>query len=163
MTLIGNNNRSRLINAGTFVVTRVSIDDHTLTVLEADGVGVEPVHVSSVDLGVGQRYSVLVTRDQQPGAYWIRSTIDITAQARYYGPGFTQTTFGVLRYAGTEPESVPSDYTDVPDPTPLDANNLAPADKLDADLPHSSVLVKFGMQYVSSGQHLSEFKTWSYL
>lgn len=70
---------THLNSSGSFADVSFSIDNHTLTVVEADGVSVEPVEVRSVTMGVAQRYSVLVTLNQQPGSYWMRSTLAMDA------------------------------------------------------------------------------------
>ncbi|KAK4687235.1 L-serine dehydratase, partial [Tremellales sp. Uapishka_1] len=137
-TMIGNATyRIRLINAGTFVNVNFSIDNHTLTVIEADGTSVVPFNVSSINLAVAQRYSVLVTLDQEPGAYWIRNVLD-TDQIRYSGPGFNETTLGILRYAEVDDDISPAD---TPQPaggtnlTAFDATTLVPANVQDALTP----------------------------
>ena len=56
----GGASRIRLINAGTFSMFTVSIDGLPLTVIEVDGVSVEPYTVSSVTLNTAQRVSVVV-------------------------------------------------------------------------------------------------------
>lgn len=61
--------------SGSFGALQFSIDNHTLTVVEAEGTSVEPIKVQSVTLAVAQRYSVLVDLDQTPGAYWIRNNL----------------------------------------------------------------------------------------
>ncbi|KUI58907.1 Laccase-2 [Cytospora mali] len=63
----------RLINgsAGTHYV--VSIDNHTMTVIENDLVPIEPYNTTALSIGIGQRYMVIVDADQEPGDYWIRT------------------------------------------------------------------------------------------
>jgi iron transport multicopper oxidase len=51
----------RVINQGNFVGTYLEIDDHELTIVEADGVYTEPKTVSRLYLAVAQRYGVLLT------------------------------------------------------------------------------------------------------
>ncbi|RCK65257.1 Iron transport multicopper oxidase FET3 [Candida viswanathii] len=50
----------RVVNMGLFVSHYVYIEDHTLTIVEVDGVKVEPVEVDSLYLTTAQRYVVLV-------------------------------------------------------------------------------------------------------
>lgn len=146
--------------------TTFSIDNHSLTIIEADGISVEPKTVSSVDLGVAQRYSVLVTLNQTAGAYWIRNSLD-TDMARYTGPDFNPLTLGVLRYESVDPETMPtiSAGADAPDLPGLSAyqsadnTQLTPADKLDAELPTQSAMVHFGQQYTSSNQNYFFFNS----
>ena len=68
--------RLRLVNTGSFVAMQFSVDNHTLTVVEADGTAVKPFEVSSVSVALAQRYSVLLRTNQSAGAYWIRAGLD---------------------------------------------------------------------------------------
>lgn len=57
--------RLRLINSSSFLSYWVSIDNHTLTVVELDGVEIEPLAGQrGVYLNIGQRVSVIVDADQ---------------------------------------------------------------------------------------------------
>lgn len=51
----------RVVNLGNFVGTYFEIEGHQLTIVEADGVYVDPVTVDRLYLTVAQRYAVLVT------------------------------------------------------------------------------------------------------
>lgn len=51
----------RFINMGLFVSQFLYIEDHKLTVVEVDGVNVEPYETDYIYLTVGQRYGVLIT------------------------------------------------------------------------------------------------------
>lgn len=53
--------RLRLINAGSDTAYRVSVGGHRLTVTHTDGFPVEAVEVDNVELGMGERYDVIVT------------------------------------------------------------------------------------------------------
>jgi len=65
----------RIINAASLVSLTFAMADHNMTVVRADGTYVEPVEVSSLEVNVGQRYSVLVTADQAPDmSYWATVT-----------------------------------------------------------------------------------------
>ena len=56
---------------------RFSVDEHPLTVIEADGALIEPTVVAGVTLAVAQRYSVLLTTGETGGAFWMRSTLSL--------------------------------------------------------------------------------------
>lgn len=71
--------RLRIINSGSLVAEQFSVDNHLLTVVEADGTAVEPVVASSVFPVIAQRYSVLITTNQTAGAYWVRMNLDSSA------------------------------------------------------------------------------------
>lgn len=68
--------RLRVINVGGFAWFEVSVDKHLdLPVTEVDGVTVEPVSDSSVLIGPGQRYSVILSTNQTDPSnlYWFRA------------------------------------------------------------------------------------------
>ena len=52
--------RLRLANIASDTVFRVALAGHKMTVVQADGLPVEPVEVDAVRLGMGERYDVLV-------------------------------------------------------------------------------------------------------
>ncbi|KAJ7776307.1 multi-copper oxidase [Mycena metata] len=96
----GTTTRLRLINAGTFAPFRVSIDGHSLTVIEADGAPVEPVRVRDLVLQSAQRYSVLVNRSADSNtttAFWIRARM-IDEPFGYTNPGIQLEARAILRY-----------------------------------------------------------------
>lgn len=82
----------RVINAGGLVSLNLAIAGHTMTVVKADGTFVDPLEVSSLEVNLAQRYSVLVTMDQDPEqSYWV------AAQTR------GQTGFAYLQYHNSTP------------------------------------------------------------
>ena len=72
--------RLRLINAGSHASIWFSVDGHALTVIEADGTPIEPQVVSSLQIHVAQRYSVLLTTNMTA-----ESTTDQASDARQDG------------------------------------------------------------------------------
>ncbi|VEU21065.1 DEKNAAC102003 [Brettanomyces naardenensis] len=66
--------RLRVLNAGMFAPFLFSIDDHQLTIIEADGTLVEPKEEDSVALSVAQRYSFFIECKGDLGTnYWIHA------------------------------------------------------------------------------------------
>ncbi|KAB5575343.1 multicopper oxidase-domain-containing protein [Coniochaeta sp. 2T2.1] len=71
--------RLRLINASAGTSYVVSIDGHNMTVIASDFVSFKPFTVSSLVIGIGQRYTVIVQGLDDPlaggsnGKYWIRT------------------------------------------------------------------------------------------
>ena len=64
------------MNTGSFADIRFSIDNHPLTVIEADGTLLQPYVVSGVTIAIAQRYSVLArTNATGNGTYWMRTTM----------------------------------------------------------------------------------------
>ncbi|KAJ6478941.1 Cupredoxin [Mycena sanguinolenta] len=108
----GKTYRLRLIHTGSFPSIRFSLDNHVLTVIEADGTFVTPVQVAGLTLGVAQRYSVLVKTDQRPGLYWMRSELD-EGMYDYFSPGQVTDIRGVVRYSNFKgPQTIPANISD---------------------------------------------------
>jgi len=95
--------RFRIINAGGLIFQNFAISSHTMTVVEADGHYTEPIEVSNLTIAPGQRYSVLVTADQDEDNYWMQST--------FIGRNQTGNPTGnfVLSYDNSPEELPPSD------------------------------------------------------
>ena len=69
----GQTYRFRVIQAGTMYPLRVSVDNHDITVIAADGYDVKPKTVESVVINPGERFDFLLEADQSIGNYWIRT------------------------------------------------------------------------------------------
>ncbi|TDZ24116.1 Laccase-1 [Colletotrichum orbiculare MAFF 240422] len=69
----GSKSRLRLINHGTSTPIFVTVDNHTLEIVEIDGVEVAPIATTRVYMNPGQRYSVIVHATQAAGNYLIRA------------------------------------------------------------------------------------------
>ncbi|KAF8890409.1 Cu-oxidase-domain-containing protein [Infundibulicybe gibba] len=78
----GKRYRFRIINQSARNVFTMSIDSHTLTVIEADGVATQSMTVDTLDLLAGQRYSVVVHANQPVANYWINAPFVGGAPAR---------------------------------------------------------------------------------
>ncbi|KAF9461170.1 laccase [Collybia nuda] len=102
-----------------------SIDQHKLLVIEADGENTAPLSVDSIQIYAGQRYSAVLSADQEVGNYWVRANPnDIKGL-----PGFDNgRNSAVLRYVGaslTEPTTPLQ-----PSANPLKEENLHPLSNL---------------------------------
>ncbi|KAF9558364.1 laccase 1 [Agrocybe pediades] len=81
-----------------------SIDGHNMTIIEVDGVNVQPLVVDSIQIFVGQRYSFVLqtlSAKQRPSNYWVRAL----PNAAPFGSNLTNAFAGglnsaILRYAG---------------------------------------------------------------
>lgn len=66
--------RIRLVNAAADTHFRFMIDNHTLEVIAADYVPINPYNTTDVSIGMGQRYDVIVTaKDLTEGNVWMRA------------------------------------------------------------------------------------------
>lgn len=116
----GHKYRLRLINTSTFSAFVFSIDNHKLTIVEADGTDLQPVTVDRLAINVAQRYSVIVEANQPVGSYWMRAELEtscypvdapdlekvITAEIRYDGaPNPPDFSHSVSKFTETENEA----------------------------------------------------------
>ncbi|KAI1105160.1 Cupredoxin [Jackrogersella minutella] len=75
--------RLRLINASSFFSYWFSVDNHTLSIVELDGVEIEPIPTRGVYLNLGQRVSVILTANQTAGSYYMRASMPRTCFLPY--------------------------------------------------------------------------------
>jgi len=87
-----------------------SIDGHTLTIIEADGVETEPVTVDSLQIFAAQRYSIIVTANKPADNYWIRAIPSVGNATTAGGVNSA-----ILRYDGARNV----DPTSSPNPNPV--------------------------------------------
>ncbi|KAI1079514.1 hypothetical protein F5B20DRAFT_571008 [Whalleya microplaca] len=98
--------RLRLINASSFLSYWFSVDNHTLSIVELDGVEIEPLPARGVYLNLGQRVSVILTANQTAGDYYMRASLPQTCflpYAPYSSAGLEAAEYavrGVLSYEG---------------------------------------------------------------
>ncbi|KAJ7301517.1 laccase 3 [Mycena albidolilacea] len=89
--------RFRLISMSCDPNWIFSIDGHQLTVIEADGVEVQPITVDSIQIFAAQRYSFVLNANQKADNYWIRAQPTLPGS----NTGFANATnSAILRYAG---------------------------------------------------------------
>ncbi|KAF2248064.1 multicopper oxidase [Trematosphaeria pertusa] len=67
--------RMRLVNAAVDTHFKFMIDNHTMQVIASDLVPIEPYNTTVLDIGMGQRYDIIVTADQASTAdsFWMRA------------------------------------------------------------------------------------------
>lgn len=68
----GKTHRLRLVNTGINNYIHVSLDNHPFTVITSDFIPIKPYQTTSLTIGVGQRYDVIIKADQAIGNYWFR-------------------------------------------------------------------------------------------
>ncbi|KAJ3716768.1 laccase [Lentinula guzmanii] len=93
--VLGRRYRFRLVSISCDPNFVFSIDGHSFTVIEADGVNHLPVLADSIQIFAAQRYSFVLVADQLIGNYWIR------ANPNNGNTGFTGgINSAILRYSG---------------------------------------------------------------
>ncbi|KAH6820620.1 SKU5 similar 3 [Perilla frutescens var. hirtella] len=70
----GKTYRFRITNVGNSWSINFRIENHTMLLVETEGSYPNQITLSSIDIHVGQSYSVLVTADQDPVDYYIVAT-----------------------------------------------------------------------------------------
>ncbi|KAL0059949.1 laccase, multicopper oxidase, benzenediol:oxygen oxidorectuctase [Marasmius tenuissimus] len=99
----GNRYRMRLANVACQPDYLFSIDNHAMTIIEADSINHEPLEVDSLRIFVGQRYSFVLNADQPVGNYWVRA--DPSDGDGGFNGGINS---AILRYVGA-PEAEPAE------------------------------------------------------
>ncbi|GAQ82977.1 hypothetical protein KFL_001310085 [Klebsormidium nitens] len=74
--------RARILSGAAQSYMLFSIENHTLTIVQADGGYTEPRNVSVLEIASGQSYSVLFTTNQAPNAYYV------SVRSKWETPGY---------------------------------------------------------------------------
>ncbi|KAH8085465.1 laccase [Cristinia sonorae] len=69
--------RIRLVSISCDPNYMFSIDNHTMIIIEVDGVNSKPHTVDQIQIFAGQRYSFILEANQKPDNYWIRAKPNI--------------------------------------------------------------------------------------
>jgi FtsP/CotA-like multicopper oxidase with cupredoxin domain len=77
----GKRYRLRLINTSVDASLRVTLDGHVFQVIANDFVPVVPYNTTYIQMGIGQRYDVIVTANQAVGNYWFRADANTICQS----------------------------------------------------------------------------------
>lgn len=109
----GKIHRLRFYNSGSQGIQRISIDEHTMSVVANDFVEIEPYNTTVVTLGVGQRVDVLVTANAgaSDSSFWLRANLTSCSGANQ--PNAAAAILYEDANADVMPTSTP---WDVPDP-----------------------------------------------
>lgn len=111
----GKTYRFRISNVGNALSFNFRIQNHKMVIVETEGSYTHQITVDSLDVHVGQSYSVLVTADQNDADYYIVAApklLNDTAFSRIVG-------VGLLRYVNSSTEATGPLPTG-PDPFDLD-------------------------------------------
>ncbi|GAB1319918.1 hypothetical protein MFIFM68171_10128 [Madurella fahalii] len=95
----------RLINASVDNAFVVSLVGHNFTVVTTDLVPITPVVRSSLFLGVGQRYDVIVEANQAVGNYWFNATLETNGNC---GHSHNPYPAAIFHYEGASTTALPT-------------------------------------------------------
>ncbi|KAI1387162.1 multicopper oxidase [Hypoxylon trugodes] len=108
----GTSYRLRLVNGAIDTFFKFSIDNHTMQVIAADFIPVQPYTTNIVDIAIGQRLDVIVTADQASVAdnFWMRAIPQSACSENENADNIR----GIVSYTDTvsEPTTTGYDYTD---------------------------------------------------
>ncbi|KAF2656371.1 multicopper oxidase [Lophiostoma macrostomum CBS 122681] len=108
----GTSYRIRVVNAAVDSHFKFSIDNHTLQVIASDLVPIEPYSTTVLDIGMGQRYDLIVTADQASVAdnFWLRAIPQSACSENDNADDIK----GIIYYGDSPstPETTGYDYTD---------------------------------------------------
>ncbi|KAK6212846.1 hypothetical protein LQW54_004936 [Pestalotiopsis sp. IQ-011] len=107
----GTSYRLRIINSAIDTHWKFSIDSHTLQIIAADFVPIVPYTANYIDVGIGQRYDVIVTANQASVAqnFWMRAIPQVACSANANADDI----LGIVTYGTVQdPTSTAWDYTD---------------------------------------------------
>nr|AAR00925.1 laccase [Trametes sp. C30] len=121
----GSRYRFRLVSLSCDPNFNFTIQDHNMTIIEVDGVNVEPVTVDSIQIFAGQRYSFVLTADQDIGNYWIQAVPNTGTVTTDGGVNSA-----ILRYDTADP--IEPDAADPTSSIPLVETDLVPLENLAA-------------------------------
>ncbi|KAI0540529.1 multicopper oxidase [Xylaria digitata] len=142
----GKSYRLRIVNTAIDTMFRFGIDNHTLTVISADLVPITPFETTSINVGIAQRYDVIVKADQEPGNYWMRSIPQLTCSSNE----MTTNIKAIVTYddlAVEEPVTEPFEYVDdCSDPA---LESLIPFVALDASPADQEQVMELGLAIVN--------------
>jgi len=65
----------RIISGTELIGVNFAIHGHNMTVVEVEGAIIQPYEVENLDIMPAQRYSVLITANQEPGNYWATTSV----------------------------------------------------------------------------------------
>ncbi|KAI9067925.1 multicopper oxidase [Trametes sanguinea] len=130
----GKRYRFRLMNIACDPNYMFSIDEHPMTIIEADGQNTKPHTVDKLQIFAAQRYSFVLHANQTVGNYWIRASPDrIINNATGFENGINS---AILRYKGA-PNKEPSSTQQKTGVRFLDEADLSPlADEKAPGHPH---------------------------
>lgn len=108
----GTRYRIRLVNAAADNHFRFTIDNHTMEVIATDFVPIVPYNATTLSIGMGQRYDIIVTgKELTSGDFWLRAI----PQESCSESDATDDIKGIIRYdssSTTDPTTSAYDYTD---------------------------------------------------
>ncbi|KAJ2928522.1 hypothetical protein H1R20_g8580, partial [Candolleomyces eurysporus] len=136
----GKKYRLRIVNISAYGSFEFSIENHSFTIIEVDGINHVPKTVGGFEIFAGQRYSVVLNANQPIRNYWIRAPMDLQHSSDNDNLD-EENVYAVLHYDGApnaepttrrdrSPSNVLQEHTLVPLENPGPPGGSAPADRI---------------------------------
>ncbi|KAH7115251.1 laccase precursor [Dendryphion nanum] len=123
----GKKHRLRIINMAIDAGFKVSLDGHSFEVIAHDFVPVVPYTTNYLQVGIGQRYDVIINANQTAGNFWFRADAD--GQCNSVNNGLGRSIFTYQGQTVADPPENP-----FPDP-PVGCNNAIASPKIAKTVP----------------------------
>ncbi|CAN9188688.1 unnamed protein product [Alternaria alternata] len=122
----GKRYRLRLVNTAVDTNMVVNLDGHPFQVIATDFVPINPYNTTHLQIGIGQRYDVIITANQTAGNYWFRAVADGLCQSRNSREGRAVFTYQGQTVADPTSNSTAIPFTECVDPvtSPKIAKNV---------------------------------------
>lgn len=143
--------RLRLINMATLTDFMFSVDEHVLSVVEADGTSLEPVDVHRVPISVAQRYSVILNTNQTAGSYNVRAEMQDVCY-KLSNPNLNTMVLATLTYGAEPTTPTSSDWSDAFPQICLDLNSTMIVPAIPMNPPNSTQSVSVTMSFQQTFQ-----------
>ena len=162
VTLIkGKTYRLRLINTSMDNHFKVSLDSHTMKVIEADFVPIKPYSADWIFIGIGQRYDVIITASEKIDNYWFRAEPQAACGANA-NSGNIKSIFSYKGAASSNPTTTATAYVegcaDETQLVPYVVKNVPAAEFV---YPNAKELVVGGPTFITPGSGTSASIAWT--
>jgi FtsP/CotA-like multicopper oxidase with cupredoxin domain len=147
--------RLRLINTAMDTHYKVALDGHMMKVISADFVSIKPFDTEVLNIGIGQRYDVIINATKTTGNYWFRAN----AQAKCGQHAKVFDVKAIVRYqpnSTDEPTSKGPDFGT--DCTDMPMEKLIPSLPLKAGPEEINQSIDFGQNHSPNGAIFWEIK-----
>ncbi|KAI2609132.1 multicopper oxidase [Hypoxylon fragiforme] len=122
----GTSYRLRIVNSALDTHFKFSIDNHTMQVIASDLIPIQPYNTTVLNVGIAQRYDVIITADQASVAdnFWLRAV----PQSACAENGNADDIRGIVTYADVSSTPTTSGYntTEFGDSCDDETSNLVP-------------------------------------
>ncbi|PWW73655.1 laccase 2 [Tuber magnatum] len=145
----------RIVNTGTDVMFKFSIDGHKMKVVSMDWVPIEPYEAEVIFVAIGQRYDVIVEANADPDDFWMRAVPQLscfTMNSQQYNIR------GIVRYDSSTLDPTSSSWSITDQCEEEEEDNLVPIVKDNVGSANSEEDFQLSLSPASTGGKLPAFQ-----